>query len=123
MKVADGSQLVQGYLAEDKTTKVIVFSQFVSFLDLLQDFLNVAGVRNIGYRGSMSQNERNEAIRRFSMPSAISDSISVMLISTKAGGVGLNLTMASKVICCDLAVRVTWSALTLVESSHRKPGR
>lgn len=52
----------------------------------------------------MNQNERSEAIRRFSMPSAIADSISVMLISTKAGGVGLNLTMAHKVICCDLAV-------------------
>jgi len=111
-------ELVQGYLAEDKSVKVLVFSQFVSFLDLLSDFLNIHGIKNIGYRGSMGQSERSEAIRRFSMPSAIADSISVMLISTKAGGVGLNLTMASKVICCDLA----WNPATenqAVDRAHR----
>lgn len=101
---------MQGYLDEDPNVKILVFSQFVQFLDLLRDFLDENDIRNVGYRGSMSQGMREEAIRRFSTPTDIAASIPVMLISTKAGGVGLNLTMASKVIMCDLAVslELTW---------------
>jgi SNF2 family DNA or RNA helicase len=66
----------------------------------------------------MSQADRTEAIRRFSLSPLIADSIPVMIISTKAGGVGLNLTMASKVIMCDLA----WNPATenqAVDRAHR----
>lgn len=99
--------------------KILVFSQFVQFLDLLHDFLDANGIRNVGYRGSMSQGKREEAIRRFSTPPGIADPIPVMLISTKAGGVGLNLTMASKVIMCDLAV----SAPVLIKPSGSADGQ
>lgn len=98
------SELVQGYLAEDENAKILVFSQFVEFLDLLRDFLKMNNIDSLDYRGSMAQPQREEAIRRFNTSPAIADSIPIMLISTKAGGVGLNLTMANKVIMCELAV-------------------
>lgn len=98
------SELVKGYLADDPNDKILIFSQFVEFLDLLRDFLKLNNIESIGYRGSMSQPQRDEAIRRFNISSEIADNVPVMLISTKAGGVGLNLVMASKVIMCELAV-------------------
>lgn len=109
---------MQGYVEEDPNTKIIIFSQFVQFLDLLGSFFELNKVRYTGYRGSMSQNERDESIRRFSMPSSIADPINVILISTKAGGVGLNLTMATKVIMADLAYSPTTEAQA-VDRAHR----
>ncbi|BEJ17347.1 hypothetical protein CspHIS471_0607480 [Cutaneotrichosporon sp. HIS471] len=111
-------ELVQGFLEEDPNTKVLIFSQFVGFLDLLSDFLKDNGIPSLGYRGSMSASARDEAVRRFRTAPGIVDPIPVMLISTKAGGVGLNLTMAHKVIMCDLA----WNPATenqAIDRSHR----
>ncbi|KLT46105.1 hypothetical protein CC85DRAFT_310121 [Cutaneotrichosporon oleaginosum] len=111
-------ELVQQWLDEDPTTKILIFSQFTAYLDLLQAFLKDNGITTVGYRGSMSASAREEAIRRFRTPSGITDPLPVMLISTKAGGVGLNLTMAHKVIMCDLA----WNPATeqqAVDRSHR----
>lgn len=117
-KLLTFSELVHGYVQEDPNTKIIIFSQFVQFLDLLGTFFGLNGVRYTGYRGSMSQNEREESIRRFSMPSSLVDPINVILISTKAGGVGLNLTMATKVIMADLAYSPTTEAQA-VDRAHR----
>lgn len=46
----------------------------------------------------MSQMERERAIDSF----ANNTSVSIMIASLKCGGIGLNLTMASKVLCVDL---------------------
>ncbi len=122
-------ELVQGWLEEDPTTKILIFSQFVflvgdadlrftAYLDLLNDYLKANGVTCVGYRGSMSASAREEAVRRFKTPAGIADPLPVMLISTKAGGVGLNLTVAHKVIMCDLA----WNPATeqqAIDRSHR----
>lgn len=102
-------ELVKSYLAEDPNVKILIFSQFVQFLDILGDFLYQNNIRKLDYTGRMSQGEREEAIRRFKMPPQVNRSVPILLLSTKAGGVGLNLTVASKVICCDLAVSATAS--------------
>ncbi len=46
----------------------------------------------------MSQDARSESLKKFENHS----NIKVLIASLKCGGVGLNLTMASKVICVDL---------------------
>lgn len=46
----------------------------------------------------MSHMERERAIDNF----ANNTSVAVMIASLKCGGIGLNLTMASKVLCVDL---------------------
>ncbi|WOO76591.1 putative ATP-dependent helicase [Vanrija pseudolonga] len=111
-------ELVKSYLAEDPNVKILIFSQFVQFIDILGDFLYQHNIRKLDYTGRMSQGEREEAIRRFKMPPQVNRSVPVLLLSTKAGGVGLNLTVASKVICCDLA----WNPATeqqAVDRCHR----
>lgn len=103
---------------EDPTIKAIIISSFVSFLDLLDTFLTnngVACVRYVGFgmqsdktmlmqhhpsfQGSSSADDRREALDRLEKD----PQMRVMLLSLKAGGVGLNLTSACRIISLDLA--------------------
>lgn len=77
--------------------KSVVFSQFTGFLDLVEVALRAEGITYERLDGSMSHIKRTEAIDRFKR----SNSISVFLISLKAGGIGLNLTEASCVYLLD----------------------
>lgn len=75
--------------------KVIIFSQYVETLDYLKSYLSS---HNMGiYHGGLSQKERDNLIKNFKD----SKSAEVLLISLKAGGVGLNLQEASTVILFD----------------------
>lgn len=82
---------------KDAKQKTIVFSQFTMFLDMLEIILDNAGVNFVRLDGSMSSAERTSAIDAFSK----SETITVFLMSLKAGGFGLNLTMAKNVIISD----------------------
>ncbi|KAI7907279.1 SNF2 family N-terminal domain-containing protein [Cokeromyces recurvatus] len=82
---------------EDKTIKSIVFSQFVNFLDLVYWRLSRAGFECIRLDGTMTPDQRDAAIQRF----MTKPTVTVFLISLKAGGVALNLTEASRVFICD----------------------
>jgi SNF2 family DNA or RNA helicase len=77
--------------------KTIVFSQFVSLLDLLQVPLEENGWGFERYDGGMSADERNDAINAFTDK----PDCRIMLISLKAGNAGLNLVAASRVIILD----------------------
>lgn len=72
--------------------KVLIFSQFTSCLDILADYLRG---RNYAYEridGSIPGDQRQAAIDRFStLP--IEESF-VFLLCTRAGGVGINLTVS-----------------------------
>ena len=89
-------------LAEAKKSgeKVLVFSFFKRFLDLVARMLQQRGVRRkriVRLHGSMSAHERDSEVQRFrSEPAA-----DIFLISTKAGGLGLNLTTASTVVILE----------------------
>ncbi|XP_031743556.1 probable helicase CHR10 isoform X3 [Cucumis sativus] len=84
--------------------RVLLFAQMTHTLDILQDFLEL---RNFSYErldGSIRAEERFAAIRSFSSNSVGGSSQTtrndafVFLISTRAGGVGLNLVSADTVI-------------------------
>jgi DNA repair protein RAD16 len=77
--------------------KSIVFSQFVSFLDLIAYRLARAGVRAVKLDGSMTVAARDKAIAAFRED----PHVSVFLVSLKAGGVALNLTPASRIYLMD----------------------
>lgn len=83
--------------AEDRSIKSIVFSQFVNFLDLVHWRLSRAGFECVKLDGTMSPHQRDAAIKHF----MTNPSVTVFLISLKAGGVALNLTEASRVFICD----------------------
>jgi len=75
--------------------KVLVFSQFVTMLDIIRDRLEDEG-RPYEYLSGKTKN-RNEVVQNFQTK----DDPSVFLLSLKAGGSGLNLTAASYVVLYD----------------------
>ncbi|KAH0839549.1 P-loop containing nucleoside triphosphate hydrolase protein [Lanmaoa asiatica] len=83
--------------AQDATTKSIVFSQFVNFLDLIAFRLQKAGFQICRLEGTMSPQARDATIQHF----MTNVHVTVFLVSLKAGGVALNLTEASRVYLMD----------------------
>jgi hypothetical protein len=75
--------------------KVLVFSQFVTLLDLLRPELEHRGWP-VFYLSGQTEN-RGELVRQFQT----AEGPAVFLISLKAGGFGLNLTAASYVVLFD----------------------
>ncbi|KAJ5745984.1 hypothetical protein N7520_011166 [Penicillium odoratum] len=99
-------------------TKSVVFSQFTSFLDLIGPQLTGVGITHVRLDGSMAQKQRKAVLEEFTKTETYEDEIidseaedngksspkqapTVLLISLRAGGVGLNLTVASNVFLMD----------------------
>lgn len=78
-------------------SKSIVFSQWTAFLDLLQIPLSRSNISFIRLDGTLNQQQRERVIKQFSEES----DILVLLMSLKAGGVGINLTAASNAFVLD----------------------
>jgi DNA repair protein RAD5 len=78
-------------------TKSVVFSQFTSFLSLIEPALTRASIPFLRLDGSMAQQARATVLTKF----AESKRGTVLLLSLRAGGVGLNLTMAKRVYMMD----------------------
>lgn len=81
---------------ENPTDKVIIFSSFTSFLEIFTIPLTAARIPFTMYTGSMSVEERNESLELFR-----NGVEKVLLISLKAGNVGLTLTSANRVILAE----------------------
>lgn len=79
----------------DEDDKVIVFSQYVSTLEKIQDLIDTHPV--IMYHGGLNETQRDRAVKDFQSRRGPL----VMLVSLRAGGVGLNLQQASKVVLFD----------------------
>lgn len=75
-------------------TKSVVFSQFTGMLDLIEVILERDGFKFLRLDGTHSQASREHTLTAFKAPD---HPATVMLISLRAGGVGLNLTAASRV--------------------------
>jgi SNF2 family DNA or RNA helicase len=75
--------------------KVLLFSQFVSMLEILRDRLTEMSIPYYWLTGST--NNRSEVVDQFQAD----EDACVFLLSLKAGGSGLNLTAASYVILYD----------------------
>ena len=76
--------------------KALVFSQFTDFLALLRERLDLAGLSYQYLDGSTPAAERSKRVAAFQAGQG-----DLFLISLKAGGFGLNLTMADYVIITD----------------------
>lgn len=82
--------------AQDKDESVLVFSSFKEGLLLLSQYLSQTNLSHELFTGSTTRLKRDKIIQTFQ-----SGQIPVLLISLKAGGLGLNLTKASRVIHLD----------------------
>eukprot|EP00958_Prasinococcus_capsulatus_P005940 scaffold569_cov408-Prasinococcus_capsulatus_cf.AAC.34 len=82
---------------KEKGHKVLIFSQMTRMLDLLQYYLEEEGFQPCRIDGSVAQHDRQSQIKAFNEDPAYS----VFLLSTRAGGLGINLTAADTVIIYD----------------------
>ncbi len=79
----------------DPTLKVLIFTEFVPTQVMLADFLERRGFAVVSLNGAMDLEERRQAQRRFATDAQI-------LISTDAGGEGLNLQFCHVIVNYDL---------------------
>lgn len=86
---------IDAILSEDRTQKVIIFTEFVATQTYLQELLVNRGYTVTILNGVMSIDERNAAMQEFKASTSI-------FISTDAGGEGLNLQFANIIINYDL---------------------
>ncbi|MBM3920217.1 MAG: DEAD/DEAH box helicase [Sphingomonadales bacterium] len=91
--------------------KVLLFSQFVSYLSVFEDMLQADGIEYSYLDGSMDEKERAEAIKRFQE----NDHVKVFLLSLRAGNAGLNLTAADYVFLAD----PWWNPFTMRQAEDR----
>ncbi|XP_066997701.2 chromodomain-helicase-DNA-binding protein Mi-2 homolog isoform X3 [Anabrus simplex] len=78
--------------------RVLIFSQMTKMLDILEDYLEGEGYKYERIDGNITGSVRQEAIDRFNAPGAQQF---VFLLSTRAGGLGINLATADTVIIYD----------------------
>ncbi|KAL8999709.1 MAG: hypothetical protein Q9169_001526 [Polycauliona sp. 2 TL-2023] len=90
---------LSGFLRKFKENgdRVLVFSQFVMVMDILEDVMETLGMRFFRLDGSTKIDERQDMIDQF----YADPEITVFLLSTKAGGAGINLACANKVVIFD----------------------
>lgn len=78
--------------------RVLIFSQMVRMLDILADYLRANGFTYQRLDGSMSRDKRQQAMDHFN---AEGSKDFCFLLSTRAGGLGINLSTADTVIIFD----------------------
>jgi SNF2 family DNA or RNA helicase len=78
--------------------RVLIFSQMINILDIIQEYLEYSSWTYERLDGAVRGTEREAAIDRFCRPDS---NRFAFLLSTRAGGVGINLTAADTVIIFD----------------------
>ncbi|EXJ84215.1 hypothetical protein A1O3_04882 [Capronia epimyces CBS 606.96] len=94
--------LLKHLSALPRGAKSVVFSQFTAFLDLIAPQLSKHGFQHLRFDGTMSQKVRAQVIRAFNADNASDPKAPrILLLSLRAGGVGLNLTAANHCYMMD----------------------
>ncbi|KAL8120583.1 helicase-like transcription factor CHR28 isoform X2 [Apium graveolens] len=94
--------------------KAIVFSQWTGMLDLVEKSLNQSALRYRRLDGTMTLSARDKAVKEFNND----PEVTVMLMSLKAGNLGLNMVAATHVVLLDL----WWNPTTedqAIDRAHR----
>ena len=82
----------------EKGDRVLVFSQMVTMLNLLEDYMQLKRYPYQRIDGGVSGDKRKHSIAQFNDPSS---NDFCFLLSTKAGGLGINLQTANRVVIFD----------------------
>lgn len=83
---------------KEEGARVLIFSQFVIVLNILEKYTKLRGHKYLRFDGTTQVSERQELIDQFTEE----EDIFIFLLSTKAGGLGINLTAANTVILHDI---------------------
>jgi len=78
--------------------KILIFSQMTQLMDILQNYFYMKGIKHLRLDGSTKADDRGESTIIFNNENSI---YKVFLLSTRAGGQGLNLQAADNVILFD----------------------
>lgn len=92
----------------DPSLKVLVFTEFLPTQTMLMEFLEGRGIATVKLNGGMNPDERQRALAEFAGEARV-------LVSTDAGGEGLNLQFASVVVNYDLP----WNPMKLEQRIGR----
>ena len=82
----------------EKKHRVVLFSQFTSILDILDDYCTMRDWKHCRFDGSTPRARRNFTVNEFNAPGS---DYFVLLMSTRSGGMGLNLQTADTCILFD----------------------
>ncbi|KAF2756029.1 hypothetical protein EJ05DRAFT_441690 [Pseudovirgaria hyperparasitica] len=78
--------------------RVLMFFQMTQIMNIMEDFLRLRGIKYLRLDGSTKSDDRSELLRVFNAPGS---EYFIFLLSTRAGGLGLNLQTADTVIIYD----------------------
>lgn len=90
--------------------KIVLFSQWTKFLDLIAEELSKENINFVSIRGDISQEQREENIIKFNNNPEIK-----LLLSSDAGNMGLNLQVADVLIHSDLL----WNPQRMIQREGR----
>lgn len=96
-KMARCMELIESIYENHPGEKIIVFSQFTSLFDLMKRKFAERGLTFLRYDGLMSVESKNDTVKKFYQDAEAK----VLMLSLKAGNVGLTLTCASHIIMMD----------------------
>lgn len=85
-------------LKYSEKSKVLIFSQMVTVINILDDYCRYRGYKFCRIDGSTSRDDRDNQIENFQAPES---DIFIFLLSTRSGGLGINLYAANTVIIYD----------------------
>lgn len=85
------------YKLKQEKSRVLIFSQFIETLNIIEEYLANYGYKFERLDGSVKNADRAAAIKNFTND----EDIFVFLLTTRAGGVGINLQVANVVIIFD----------------------
>lgn len=88
---------ILAWLEEEPLQKIIIYSQFIPMIRILEKVCRSERWGFSLYTGNMSQDARTNSLGEF----ADKPEKKILLASLRAGGLGLNLTMASRVLLLD----------------------
>lgn len=94
-KVQKLKELMEAYIANGD--RVLIFSQFTTMMNILEAVFENLNIKFMRLDGSTAMSSRQDIIDQFTTD----ESIPVFMLSTKAGGAGINLACANKVIIFD----------------------
>jgi ATP-dependent helicase STH1/SNF2 len=99
-RTAGKFELLDRILPKYKATghRVLMFFQMTAIMDIMEDFLRFRGIQYLRLDGTTKSDERSDLLRDFNRPDS---PYFMFLLSTRAGGLGLNLQTADTVIIYD----------------------
>ena len=83
---------------KERDSRVLIFTQMTRILDILEDFMVMRGYKYCRIDGNTTYEDREESIDNFNAPNS---DIFCFILSTRAGGLGINLQTADTCILYD----------------------